>query len=47
MQLATAVHDFERAIALRPDCGEALDNLGLALTQLGRASEAIPAAQPP
>jgi tetratricopeptide (TPR) repeat protein len=33
---------IERAIALRPDYPEALNNLGLALSQAGRPREAIP-----
>lgn len=41
-QLAVALEHFERALALRPEYAEALNNLGLALTQLGRPAEAIP-----
>jgi protein O-mannosyl-transferase len=37
-----AIACFERALALRPAYAEAQNNLGLALTQSGRAREAIP-----
>ena len=39
---AEAIRCFERALALRPEYFEAENNLGLTLTQTGRAAEAIP-----
>lgn len=41
-RLSEAIGHLERAIALRPDYAEAHNNLGLALTQLGRPRDAIP-----
>jgi protein O-mannosyl-transferase len=41
-QLPEAIRHFRRAVALRPEYPEALNNLGLALTQVGRADEAVP-----
>jgi protein O-mannosyl-transferase len=40
-QLSDAIALFERALRLRPEYPEAENNLGLALTQSGRATEAI------
>ena len=40
-QLPAAIRCLERAIALRPDYPEALNNLGLALTQSGRAHDGL------
>lgn len=41
-KLAEAIAHFEKAIALKPDYAEALNNLGLALTQSGRPRDALP-----
>lgn len=41
-RLPSAISHFERALVLRPTYPEAHNNLGLALTQLGRSREAIP-----
>jgi tetratricopeptide (TPR) repeat protein len=41
-QLPTAIEHLQRAVALRPNYAEALNNLGLAFTQTGRPREAIP-----
>ncbi len=39
---AEAIRHFEAALALKPDYAEALNNLGLALSQTGRPREALP-----
>ena len=41
-RLPEAIAHFNRALALRPNYPEALNNLGLALTQAGRPRDAIP-----
>lgn len=41
-RLPEAIRHFEEALALKPDYAEALNNLGLALTQTKRPREALP-----